>query len=181
MRVPIAATAGAAAALLAASMLGVAAAEAPSTPPVRAVSVQGVASTPIPQGASMAEAVAAYRTAMAAALADGQSKADFLAVKAGTTLGQTQGIVEGGGYINCTNGEESSYVEYTGEQPDFGSPGNSPLPGPRILAGAAPQSTGAPGRPVLRHHRRGRTPSAHRAAAVTCKLTTQVAAAYALN
>ncbi len=56
---------------------------------------------------------------MAAAITDGQAKAQFLASSAGVTLGAVQSIVENGGYIGCTGNE----IEYLGEQPDFGSPG----------------------------------------------------------
>ena len=67
-------------ALIAAGMLGVASAEAPTTTsPPPTVSVQGVAIEPIEQSASSATATTVYRQGMAAAVTDGQSKAQFLA------------------------------------------------------------------------------------------------------
>jgi hypothetical protein len=93
MKIAIAATMAAAAGLVAANMLGVAAAEAPTGIPVRTVSVQGVATVPVGQSANVAVATAAYRQGMAGAVADGQSKAEFLASKAGAMLGSVQSIV----------------------------------------------------------------------------------------
>ena len=113
-------------ALIAAGMLGVASAEAPTTAsPPPTVSVQGVAIEPIEQSASSTTATTVYRQGMAAAVTDGQAKAQFLASSAGVTLGAVQSIVENGGYIGCTGNE----VEYSGEQPDFGSPGVGVLRG----------------------------------------------------
>ena len=101
------------------------------------MSVEGVANVPIAQDANLATATAVYRQGMAAAMTDGQGKAEFLASKAGVTLGGVQSIVEGGGYIGCTSSEETSYTEYEGEQPDFGSPPSSiaasPVPAPSRL------------------------------------------------
>ena len=56
--------------------------------PSRTVSVEGVATVPIAQNANLAAATSVYRQGMAAAVADGQSKAEFLASKAGATLGE---------------------------------------------------------------------------------------------
>ena|ERR1700694_4718091 len=179
MRVSIAAMAGGAVALTAASMLGVASAEAPApTATPRTVSVEGVATNvPIAQGSSAATANAVYRQGMEAAIADAHSKAEFLAGKVGGSIGAAQSVAEGGGGISCTGGEGSTYVEYTGEQPDFGSPSVSigPLRGSAI---AAPQAS--PGRPVLRPRHRHKA-TGKKAAAGTCTLSTQVAVAYLLN
>ena len=62
------------------------------------------------------------------------------------TLGSVQSIVEDGGSIECTGGEESSYVEYEGEQPDFGSPPSSIAVAPRAAAepAAAPAESRKP-------------------------------------
>ncbi len=181
MRVSIAAMAGGAVALTAASMLGVASAEAPApTAAPRTVSVEGVATNvPIAQGASAATANAVYRQGMEAAVADAHSKAEFLAGKVGGSIGAAQSVAEGGGGISCTGGEGSTYVEYTGEQPDFGSPNVSvgPLRGSAI---AAPQAS--PGRaPALRRRHRRHTATGKAAAAGTCTLSTQVSVAYLLN
>jgi hypothetical protein len=182
MRIAIAATAAGAAALLAASTLGVASAEAPTPPasaPVRTVSVGGVANVAIPQGSSAASATAVYRQGMAAAVSDGQSKAEFLASKAGATLGSVQSVVEDGGSISCSNGEENGYVEYQGEQPDFGSPSVS------IAAGGAqrvakPPSSPAIHKPAVKKRRKG-APTAKKATVAGCMLDAQVTLVYAIS
>jgi Protein of unknown function (DUF541) len=172
MRTAIASVAGAAAVLAAASMLGVAAAEAPTTTPSRSVSVQGVGGAPVDQAANASQANAAYRQAMASAIADGHEKAEFLAGKAGATLGLVQSIVENGGYVQCSGGEEGQYGEYRGEQPDFGA---STRPTPGIL-GAAKAVT----RPSGVRRRRSRHGGAKAAAAVSCSVRAEVTLAYAL-
>jgi hypothetical protein len=164
-----------AAGLVVANMLGVAAAEAPTTTPIRTVSVEGVATVPIAQEANRATATAVYREGMAAAMVDGQSKAEFLTAKAGGTLGSVQSIAEGGGYINCTGSEESSYVEYKGEQPDFGSSAASVTP---LQAAAAP-AVGRASKPPAKH--RKKHPTAKKASAAGCTLSTQVSLAYVIN
>jgi hypothetical protein len=180
MRIVIAATLAVVAGLVAANMLGVAAAEAPTTAAASpsSVGVEGVARVPIAQDASLAAATAVYRQAMAEAVTDGQSKAEFLAGRAAVTLGSVQRIVEAGGYIECTNNEESSYAEYEGEQPDFGSPPSSIAVAPE----AAPESAAATGgvhRPTLKHAKKH--PTAHKASAAKCTLTASVALAYAIS
>jgi hypothetical protein len=178
MRILIAAAAVATSALVAAGALGVAGADttpapAPTSVLPRTVSVQGVASAPVASEASVATATAAYRQAMASAVADGQSKAQFLAEKAGAALGAVQSIGEGGGYISCP-GEE----EYQGGQPDFGSAG-----GGETFA-AAPSVAGATVRhpavrkPAAKHRKRH---TAKQATAESCTLSTQVALAYLLS
>jgi len=173
VRRAIAATLAVAAGLVVVNML-VAAAEAPTTTPLRTVTVEGVATVPIAQGASLAVATAAYRQGMAAALADGQSKAEFLAGKAGGSVGSVQSIAEGGGSISCTEGEESDYTEYTGEQPDFGSPSGSVRP---IYAAAAPVAKA--GKPAAKH--RKKHPAAKQASATTCTLSTGVSLVLVLD
>lgn len=184
MRNLLAATLVVVAALVVANMLGVAAAEAPATPPARTVSVQGVATVPIPQGANLAVATAAYRQGMAAAIADGKGKAEFLAGKAEATLGGARSVVEDGGWIGCTRSEEphesqeSRYAEYEGEQPDFGSAVSvSP-----ISVGAA-NSSPQVSRSAPTHRRKKATrPTAKKAAtAATCTLGTQVLLVYAIG
>jgi hypothetical protein len=143
-----------------------------STAPPRTVAVQGVATEPVEISASAATATAVYRQAMAGAIADGQTKAQYLAAKAGATLGAVQSIAEGGGYIGC-----SGDLEYQGEQPDFGS---SAAPGNFV---AAPV-TSRPARPVkpARRPKGGKHRSAKRAGAVApCKLSTQVSLVFALS
>jgi hypothetical protein len=174
MRRAIAPLIAVAAGLVAANMIGVAAAEAPTTTPVRTVSVQGVATVPIAQGANLATATAAYRQGMAVAVADGQSKAEFLAGKVGATLGSVQSIAEGGGSIGCTGGEESGYVEYQGEQPDFGSPTESVTP---LRAAAAPSTS--VGKPTVKH-RKKKHPAAKTASATACTLSTQVSLVFVI-
>jgi hypothetical protein len=179
MRNAIAATLAVLVGLVVANMLGVAAAEAPTTSttvPVRTISVEGVATVPVAQGANRATATAVYREGMAAALADGQSKAEYLASKAGVTLSSVQSIAEGGGSINCTGGEESEYVEYQGEQPDFGSTNASVTP---IEAAAAPAAAPAVRKPAAKR-RKKRHPTAKKASAGACTLSTQISLAYAI-
>jgi hypothetical protein len=182
MRVAITAAMATMLVLLAASTLGVASAEAPTAAPARSVSVQGVAMVPIAQGANVASATAVYRQGMAAAVTDGQGKAEFLAGKAGATLGSVQSINEDGGYIGCTGGEESTGVEYQGEQPDFGSATVSGSP-VRVSAGtAAPSGPPVVHRPAVKKHgkpRRG--PTAKRASATSCTLSAQVTLLYTLG
>jgi hypothetical protein len=176
MRRAIAPTIAVAAGLVAANMIGVAAAEAPTTAPLRTLSVEGVATVPIAQGASLATATAVYRQGMAVAVADGQSKAEFLAGKVGATLGSVQNIAEGGGSIGCTGGdEESGYVEYQGEQPDFGSPAESATP---LRAAAAPST--AAGKPAVKHHKK-KHHAAQQASATACTLSTQVSLVFAIE
>jgi hypothetical protein len=175
MKIAIASVAGAVAALVAASMLGVAAAEAPTTTPARTVNVQGVATVPIDTAANASQANAAYRQGMAAAVSDGQGKAEFLAGKAGAALGPVQSIVEEGGYISCTGGEEQ-YAEYRGEQPDFGSSQRSVAP----LSGASSPTVAPHARLPHRRHP-ARRQGAKTAAAVSCALRTQVSLSYALG
>lgn len=182
MRSAITAILAVAAGLTLANMLGVAAAEAPTTAtPARTVSVDGVADVPIAQGANMAVARSVYREGMAAAVVDGQSKAELLASKTAATLGSVQSVIEGGGSIQCTGGEETGYVEYDGEQPDFGSPAASvsPAGAPRVL-----QSASAPAhKPQVKKHKkkRKRKPSAKAAIATTCTLSTDVTLVYAIS
>jgi hypothetical protein len=177
----ITATVIATAALVAAGALGVAGAETsttttpatPATAPLRTVSVQGVASEPLDLAASAPAATAVYRQAMAAALGDGQAKAQFLAEKAAATLGPVQSISEGGGYIQCPEGEE-----YQGAQPDFGS-GVSEVFG----AASAPAAVRSPATPTAhkapaRKHKRH---AAKKATAEPCTLFAQVAATYQLS
>jgi hypothetical protein len=180
MKLTIAATAATAAALVAASMLGVASAEAPTVSPTRTVSVEGVAIVPISQAADAPTAAAAYRAGMAAAVTDAQSKAEFLASRVGASIGPAQTVVEGGGYISCT-GEG---VEYMGAQPDFGSPGGSVVAPVRPLSGAAtPKVGGAPQlhKPAAKHRKRRKTTAGKATTVASCTLSTQVSVAYALN
>jgi Protein of unknown function (DUF541) len=147
----------------------------PSTSaPLRTVSVEGVATAPVDSAASSEVAIAAYRQAMAAAITDGQAKAQFLAEKTGATLGQVQSIAEGGGYIGCPTG-----VEYEGAQPDFGS-----ARGEVFAAEAAPAAK-APGAVNVhkasaksKHHKRR---SAKKSAVESCTLSTQVTLVYQLG
>ncbi len=176
MKRTIAVITAVAAGLVIANMLGVASAEAPTVTPTRTVSVEGVATVPIAQNANAATATAVYRQGMAAAVSDGQSKAEFLVSKAGATLGSVQSIVEDGGSIGCTGGEESNYTEYQGEQPDFGSPAGSTSG--RVLE--APTSPTAIRKPAKKKHT-GTAPSAKKAAAVTCTLQAEVSLVYSIS
>jgi hypothetical protein len=166
--------------LFAANMLGVAVAEAPTTVPVRTVSVQGVAILPIGSTANAAAATAVYREGMAAAVADGQSKAEFLTGKVSATLGAPINIVEDGGYINCSGGGESEYAEYEGEQPDFGV-----ARGPAVTT-SSPEGTPPRAAPLsstvkAKRPRHKRRITAKKATAASCKLTAQVSLTYTIG
>lgn len=178
MKRAFAATVAVAAVLFAASMLGVAVAEAPTVTPPRTIGVQGVANLPIGQADNVQAATAVYREAMAAAVADGQAKASFLAGKVSAALGAVQSVAEDGGYISCSGGGESGYAQYEGEQPDFGS-----APGPRLLAGAAAPATTSAGVTHARtpKRRKRKTPKAKKAATASCTLTAQVSLVYAIG
>ena len=178
MRVLIAAVA-AAVALVVTGMLGVASAEAPTSTPTRTVSVQGVGTQPVAQNASAAAATAVYRQAMAAAVADGQSKAEFLAGKVGTTLGAAQSVSEDGGWISCSGGE-SEYPSYEGEQPDFGS-ARGPV-SPLAAAPAAPAArtntaVGSKPKPMSKKRRK----RAKAAVVATCVLHAEVSLSYVIG
>jgi hypothetical protein len=171
-------------ALGAIGVLGVAGAETtttttsttPASAPLRSVSVQGVASAPLAPEANAATATAVYRQAMASAVADGQSKAQFLAEKAGATLGVVQGIAEGGGDISCPAEEE-----YTGEQPDFGyASGGGIVAGASAPALARPHTPGTR-KPAVKHTKKHRKTKAKAATAAVCTLSTQVALTYQLS
>ncbi|HTR73132.1 MAG TPA: SIMPL domain-containing protein [Solirubrobacteraceae bacterium] len=188
MKSVIAAIVVVAAGLVVANMLGTAAAEAPTTGATgpsgvaaRTVGVQGVATVPLPQSANATTANGVYRQAMANAIADGQSKAEFLASKVGVTLGAAQSVAEGGGSIECKDGE-SEYVRYEGEQPDFGRVESRPV----FAGAAAPVAPVAPPglqkKPKRSKHKR-KKPKAKSAvvADVTCALSTQVALVYSIG
>lgn len=176
MKSLVAATIMAAALLLAASTLGVAAAEAPTgtSAATPTVSVEGVSSVAIAQEANAAAANAAYRQAMAAAVADGHGKAEFLAGQAGATLAAVQSIAEEGGSVEC-HAADASYVEYLGEQPDFGYTTRSEVVAPEAASTAAPGTTKKP----VRKKRKKRKAKA--ATAAGCTVSAQVALAYALS
>jgi hypothetical protein len=180
MRVLIAAAAVVAVALTAVGVLGVAGADTtttattPASTVPRTVSVQGVAGVPIGAEADGPTADATYRQALAAAVADGQGKAQLLAEKTAATLGAVQSVAEVGGYIEC-----SGELEYAGAQPDFASAQGGPV----FAAGrAAPAVSGAvtprARKPAVKRHRRRRRAKA--ASAATCTLSTEVSLSYQL-
>jgi hypothetical protein len=139
-----------------------------------------VANVPVAQGANVAVATAAYRQAMADAVLDGQSKAEFLAGKVGATVGSVQSVAEGGGSISCTGaGEESGYVSYEGEQPDFGS-GNSVSPVERANS-VAPRTTTVTKPKKKKKKAKHPTPTAKKANTATCTLYAQVSLVDDLN
>jgi hypothetical protein len=179
VRIALAGVLGAGAALVAASMIGVASAEAPTTTPTRTIAVQGVATVPLAQGSSAAAATAVYRQAMSAAVADGQSKAEFLGGRVSATLGPVQSVVEDGGWIQCASPDGSEYAEYTGEQPDFGR-ATGPILG-RAAPAAAPQSTLAAPKPSAKKKRRHKNRRGKAATVGGCKLSAEVSLAYAIG
>jgi hypothetical protein len=141
-----------------------------ASPPPRTVGVQGVASESIPSEASAATAVSAYHQGLADAVSDGQGKAQLLAEKTGATLGPIQSAGEGGGYIQCPEGQE-----YEGTQPDFGSSGVAVM-GASNAAAVAPRAP-ALRKPARRHPRR----SARKSTAAACTLYAQVSLVYLLS
>ncbi|HEY1689994.1 MAG TPA: SIMPL domain-containing protein [Solirubrobacteraceae bacterium] len=173
MRIVMAAVGAVFVGLIAVGVLGVASAETTSSTtnaPVRTVSVQGVAAVPVAIDASSSAATTAYREAMAAAVADGKEKAQFLAEKAGSSISQVQSIAEEDGYIECP-GE----TEYAGVEPDFGSGG-------RVYS-VAPLAEGRASTGVPKHkkkHRRHK-PTARQATVQSCSLSTEVSLVYELG
>jgi hypothetical protein len=182
----VAAIVVAVASFFAANMLSVAVAEAPTVTPLRTISVEGVATLPIGQFDDGPAATAVYREGTAAAVTDAQGKATFLASKVGGTVATVQSVVEGGGYINCIGGDESSYVEYDGVEPDFGTgPTPSFASTPESASTSAPAKGESSGHPVRRlkpkRAKKRKTPVAKKATAVSCTLTAQVSLVYALG
>jgi hypothetical protein len=149
-------------------------AAAETTPALHTVTVQGVGEVPISASADQATAIAAYRAGMAAAVADGLSKAQFLAAQVGTTVdspGVSPGIVEGSGYINCP-----SEVEYSGHQPDWGFGGG-------FISAAPTAAVKAPHPPTVHHKKKTKKKHhvAKKAASPSCTLSTGVSITYVLN
>jgi hypothetical protein len=171
-----------AAVLFAASMLGVAVAEAPTSTPLRTVSVEGIANVPIPQTASAAAATAVYREGMASAVTDGQSKATFLAEKTASTLGPVQNVTESGGYIWCRGSSEGEGVEYEGEQPDFGSGEERGILAAPEAAASTPSSGSVPKqKAAVKKRKKVKHPVAKKATVGSCVLTAQVSLVYTIN
>jgi hypothetical protein len=189
MKFTLTAVLAALAALVIANMIGTAVAEAPTTTTLRTVSVEGIGSQPIAQNADAATATGVYRQAMAAAVADGQAKAEFLTGRVGATLGAAQTITEDGGGIECNSGagEEEGWEPYQGEQPDFGSARNagqvlsSSTPTPAAASPSKGSSTPVVKRTSSKRHRKHRRPVAKKATAAGCKLTAQVSLAYIMG
>lgn len=184
MKFTLTAVLAAVAALVIANMIGTAVAEAPTTTTLRTVSVEGVGTQPIAQNADAATATGVYRQAMAAAVADGQAKAEFLTGKVGATLGAAQTITEDGGEIECSSGGEEGWEPYQGEQPDFG---NARSAGQVLASSTAPPtsaaspSSGAVKKTSAKRHRKHKRPVAKKATAAGCKLTAQVSLAYIMG
>ncbi len=111
---------------------------------------------------------------MADAIADGQSKAEFLAGKAGATLGSVQSIAEGGGSIDCNSGEESCLRRIPGRTARLRLSGGGHLRGsPR------PQAARVVRKPAVKHPKK--QASAKKASATACTLSTQVSLVYAID
>jgi hypothetical protein len=182
MKLTLTAVLAAVAALVIANMIGTAVAEAPTTTTLRTVSVEGIGTQPIAQNADAATATGVYRQAMAAAVVDGQSKAEFLTGKVGATLGAAQTVTEDGGGIECSSGGEEGWESYKGEEPDFGSARNA---GQVLSSTAAPPAASSPSSAVKRtsakRHRKHKRPVAKKATAAGCKLTAQVSLAYLMG
>jgi len=149
-------------------------------PPPLTVSVQGVASVGISKTASAAEANAAYRQGLAAAVADGLEKAEFLATKTGAKVGAIDQISEDGGSISCALRPEVGplyeYEPYEGARPDFGSAAG----GTRVYE-ATPARAAAPAHVVSRKRKKKRKTSAKKAGVNVCTLSTQVLLSYQIT
>jgi hypothetical protein len=146
------------------------------------VSVEGVATVAISKTASPAEANAAYRQGLVAAIADGLEKAEFLAGRTGAKVGSIQQIAEQGGWVGCeAYAEVGSQIQgepYEGARPDFGSvtsPGTRPIE----VAPARAPALAAPGH-AKKRKKKG-TRKAKKAGGVRCTLSTQVVLSYSLT
>lgn len=152
---------------------------AAETPP-SAVSVEGVATVAISQAANQAEANAAYRQGLAAAIGDGHEKAEFLAISTGAKVGSIQQIIERGGSIECAlpaaAGPLTEYQEYKGAEPDFGSVESS---GTRFAVAPETASNTAP-RGTAKSKRKKHKAKAKKAVAVRCTLSAEVGLSYLL-
>jgi hypothetical protein len=171
-----------------AGALGIAAGEGPAgSNASRSVDVEGVGIVPIPIKATAAQATAVYREGQAKALSDGQSKAQFIAEKEGVALGLPVTTVEDGGSIECSGWVEgegySRWVEYEGEQPDFGvarltSSGSGPAT-PGVMGSAVKAAPHVAHRPKGKH--RKHTAKKASVSAPSCNLTAEITLAYALG
>jgi hypothetical protein len=157
----------------------------PSSPalgPPSTVSVEGVASVAISQTASQAEADAAYRQGLAAAIGDGHGKAEFLAAETGAKVGSIQQISERGGSIECILHAEAGPLadneEYIGAVPDFGSVESSGSPF-AVTHPEAPRSVVATKTSHPRPKKR-RVKAKKAAEPVSCALSTRVLLSYLL-
>jgi hypothetical protein len=168
--------------------LGIASGEGPAGSSVsRTADVEGVGVVPIPPKASAAQATAVYREGQAKALADGQTKAQFIAEREGVALGVPVTTVEDGGTIECSGWVEgegfSRWVPYEGEQPDFGvarlASGSGAVPPAPVSGSAVKAAPHVSHRPKGKRHRT----SAKKAAvsSPSCQLTAEVTLAYALG
>jgi hypothetical protein len=186
VKLTLTAVLAAVAALVIANMIGTAVAEAPTTTTLRTVSVEGIGTQPIAQNADAATATGVYRQAMAAAEADGRSKAEFLTGNVGAGLGAAQTITEDGGGIECSSGGEEGWEPYQGEQPDFGSARNagqvlSSTASPTAASSPSKESSSAVKRKSSKRHKKHKRPVAKKATAPGCKLTAQVSLAYIMG
>jgi hypothetical protein len=186
VKLTLTAVLAAVAALVIANMIGTAVAEAPTTTTLRTVSVEGIGTQPIAQNADAASATGVYRQAMAAAVADGQAKAEFLTGKVGATLGAAQTITEDGGEIECSSGGEEGWESYKGEQPDFGNARSagqvlSSTASPTAASSPSKESSSAVKRTSSKRHKKHKHPVAKKATAPGCKLTAQVSLAYIMG
>jgi biopolymer transport protein ExbD len=168
------------AALIAASTLGVAAAESPTsaTTPPHVVSVSGAGRAPIAQGAEQSAANAAYHQALTAAVEDGKGKAELLAADAGVTLASVQSVIEGGGSVGCTGlNAEGEYVPYEGTEPDFGNGGVEGVAVPERAAASAPVVSKSP---KAKKKKKKKPKGAKAASAAGCTVSADVSLIYAI-
>jgi hypothetical protein len=150
--------------------------------PPPTVSVEGVANVPISQTANQAEADAAYRQGLTAAIGDGHDKAEFLAAQTGAKAGSVQQIIERGGSIECVRPAEegplTEYTQYQGAEPDFGSVESS---GSRFAVAPASTSHTVSTKTPKPRRKKHKVKAKKAAVAVKCMLSTQVGLSYLLT
>ena len=154
--------------------------------PPPSVAVEGVATVPISKTASSTEADNAYRQGLAAAIADGLGKAEFLAEQTAAKVGSIDQIEEAGGSVDCEAyseaGSDTSGEPYEGAEPDFGSVTDDTSVGlarAPLAPAAVTQATKDHKKP--KKHKKKHRPKAKKAGGVRCTLSTQVLLAYLLT
>ena len=116
---------------------------------------------------------------MAAAISDGQEKAQFLAGHVGGTLGAVQSVIEENGGVECEAEGNEEYVRYLGAEPDFGSGRETVSWHPRPPRSPPPRVV-KPGNAKGHKHKKKKK-KAKKASVVSCTVTAGVALNFQLN